>query len=68
MNVISQYKDNSTTSFYPSAGNIAIGTSNVRLGVTLSNGNYTQYTDYVVNVPVAAATSDTISVQGSYRI
>ena len=68
MNVISQYTDASTTSFYPSAANIAIGTGNVRLGVTLTSGNYAQYTDYVANVPVAAATSDKISVQGSYRI
>jgi hypothetical protein len=68
MNVISQYTDNSTTSFYPSAANIAIGTSNVRLGVTLSSGTYTQYADYVANVPVSHAVSDKIQVQGSYRI
>ena len=68
MNVISQYKDNSTTSFYPSAGNIAIGNSAVRLGVTLSNGTYTQYADYVANVPVTHAVSDVLDVQGSYRV
>ena len=68
MNVISQYTDNSTTSFYPSAANIAIGSSSVRLGVTSTSGNYAQYTDYVANVPVAAATSDRIQVQGSYRV
>ena len=68
MNVISQYWDNSPLSFYPSSANIAIGNSSVRLGVTLTNGTYAQYTDYVANVPVTAATSDRISVQGSYRV
>jgi len=66
-NTNAQAYDSSTTTFFPSTGNLAVSSTVVRLLLSKSNGTFVQSFDYISTEPFTWATGDTLSVHGSYR-